>query len=81
MIVYYNANSIWTGFHQFIKIKEGLRLTKENANSCYMSNLSFFKKCIQNKSSNLYGITCIMDCPQILIYNINQIIILVFKES
>ena len=39
-------NSVWTGLHQFLQIKEGLRLTEESLNSCYMSNFTFFKKYI-----------------------------------
>ena len=37
-------NSVWSGLHQFIQIKEGLALTEENINSSLMSYLSFFKK-------------------------------------
>ena len=37
-------NSIWSGLHQFLQIKEGLTLTEENINSSFMSYLSFFKK-------------------------------------
>jgi hypothetical protein len=49
-------------------------LTEEKVNSCYMCNWIFFK-CCHNKNSNLYGITGAIDCPKILIYNKNQIII------
>lgn len=91
IIDYYNTgtlqnNSVWAGLHQFIEIKEGLRLTEENVNSCYMSNLTFFLKYITNKKNNLYGVTGTMDCPKTNkllneIYNIKQIIIPTFKES
>ena len=37
-------NSIWSGLHQFLQIKEGLTFTEENINSSFMSYLSFFKK-------------------------------------
>ena len=41
---------------QFLELKEGLNLTEENLNSCYMSNLTFFKKYINNKDYNKYGL-------------------------
>ena len=50
-------NSVWTGLHQFLQIKEGLKFTEENLNSCYMSNLSFFKKYISSNENNIYGLT------------------------
>ena len=37
-------NSIWSGLHQFLQIKEGLTFTEENINSSFMSYLSFFRK-------------------------------------
>lgn len=37
-------NSVWSGLHQFLQIKEGLIFTEENINSSFMSYLSFFKK-------------------------------------
>ena len=37
-------DSVWSGLHQFLQIKEGLRLTEENINSSFMSYLSFFRK-------------------------------------
>lgn len=36
-------NSVWSGLHQFLQIKHGLRLTTENLNSCFLSNLTFFQ--------------------------------------
>ena len=36
-------NSVWSGLHQFLEIKHGLRLTEENLNSCFISNLCFFR--------------------------------------
>ena len=50
-------NSVWPGLHQFIELKEGLNLTAENLNSCYMSNLTFFKKYKNSKGNNIYGLT------------------------
>ena len=37
-------DSVWSGLHQFLQIKEGLVFTEENINSSFMSYLSFFKK-------------------------------------
>lgn len=37
-------NSIWSGLHQFLQIKEGLTFTEENINSSFMSYISYFKK-------------------------------------
>ena len=45
-------NSVWSGLHQFLQIKEGLTFTEENINSSFMSYLSFFKK-----YKRIYGIT------------------------
>ena len=45
-------NSIWSGLHQFLQIKEGLVLTGENINSSFMSYLSYFKE-----YNLIYGIT------------------------
>ena len=60
-------NTVWAGLHQFLQIKEHLRLTEENLNSCYMSNLTFFKKYIKYKNNsdfncgiienNIFGLT------------------------
>lgn len=35
--------SVWSGLHQFLEIKHGLRLTEEKLNSCFISNLCFFR--------------------------------------
>ena len=40
-------NSIWSGLHQFLHIKERLRMTGEKLNSRFISNLTFFKKYIK----------------------------------
>ena len=78
-------NTVITGLHQFLEIKEGLSLTEENINSCYMSNLTFFKKYITNKENNIYGLTGTLgtnkskNALQIL-YNLNLLIIPPFKE-
>ena len=62
-------NTVWPGLHQFLQIKEHLRLTEENISSCYISNLTFFNKYLkknhkidfQNNSeiveNNIYGLT------------------------
>ena len=46
------TNSVWSGLHQFLQIKEGLTLTEENINSSFMPYLSYFKK-----YKRIYGIT------------------------
>ena len=79
-------NTVWTGLHQFLEIKEGLRLTEENINSCYMSNLSFFKKYISKKENNIYGLTGTLGTDKSKIalqclYNLNIFFIPSFKES
>lgn len=79
-------NTVWTGLHQFLEIKEGLNLTEENINSCYMSNLTFFKKYISNIENNIYGLTGTLgtnksqNALQIL-YNLNLLFIPSFKKS
>ena len=79
-------NTVWTGLHQFLEIKEGLSLTEENINSCYMSNLTFFKKYITNIENNIYGLTGTLgtnksqNALQIL-YNLNLLFIPSFKQS
>ena len=79
-------NTVWTGLHQFLEIKEGLSLTEENINSCYMSNLTFFKKYISNIENNIYGLTGTLgtnnsqNALQIL-YNLNLLFIPCFKDS
>ena len=37
-------NSVWSGLHQFLQIKEGLTFMEENINSSFMSYLSFFRR-------------------------------------
>ena len=78
-------NSVWTGLHQFLEIKEGLRLTEENINSCYMSNLSFFKKYISNEENNIYGLTGTLGTNKSksalqILYNLTLFFIPSFKE-
>jgi len=79
-------NTVWTGLHQFLEIKEGLRLTEENINSCYMSNLSFFKKYISKEENNIYGLTGTLGTNKSQItlqnlYNLNIFFIPSFKKS
>ena len=45
-------DSVWSGLHQFLQLKEHLRMTEENLSSCYMSNLTFFKKYIKSKNDS-----------------------------
>jgi preprotein translocase subunit SecA len=79
-------NSEWTGLHQFLQIKEGLNLTEENLNSCYMSNFTFFKKYISINENNIYGLTGTLgtqktqDAMKIL-YKLNLLFIPTFKKS
>lgn len=79
-------NTVWTGLHQFLEIKEGLRLTEENINSCYMSNLTFFKKYISNKENNIYGLTGTLGTNKTqsalkILYNLDIFFIPSFKEN
>ena len=89
-------NTVWSGLHQFLQIKEHLRLTEENLNSCYMSNLTFFKKYIkyQNKSdlnceiseNNIFGLTGTLGTERSQnalkqLYNLNLIFIPSFKQN
>ena len=78
-------NTVWTGLHQFLEIKEGLSLTEENINSCYMSNLTFFKKYISNIENNIYGLTGTLGTNQSqnalqILYNLNLLFIPSFKD-
>ena len=79
-------NSVWTGLHQFLQIKENLRLTEESLNSCYMSNFTFFKKYISKKENNIYGLTGTVGSEKTqealkILYNLNLLFIPTFKES
>ena len=83
-------NTVWSGLHQFLQIKEHLRMTEENLNSCYMSNLTFFKKYIKYKNNedlnsqiienNIYGLTGTLGSEKSqnalkLLYNLNLVFI------
>lgn len=57
-------NTVWSGLHQFLEIKEGKMFTEENLSSCYISNLSFFNKYVKKDDNNyeviennIYGLT------------------------
>ena len=90
-IDYYNTgiiqqNSVWPGLHQFLELKEGLNLTPENLNSCYMSNLTFIKKYKNLKGNNIYGLTGTVGSKETQkalhnIYNMNFIIIPTYKPT
>ena len=78
-------NSVWTGLHQFLQIKEGLNLTEENLNSCYMSNFTFFKKYISIYENNIYGLTGTLGSPKTqeamkILYQLNLLFIPTFKK-
>jgi len=79
-------NSVWPGLHQFLELKEGLNLTAENLNSCYMSNLTFFKKYMNNKGNNIYGLTGTLGSKETQlalkeIYKMNFILIPTYRPS
>ena len=79
-------NSVWTGLHQFLEIKEELKLTEENLNSCYMSNLIFFQKYITKDENNIYGLTGTLGTEKSqealkILYNLNILFIPAFKMS
>ncbi len=79
-------NSVWPGLHQFIELKEGLNLTAENLNSCYMSNLTFFKKYKNSQGNNIYGLTGTLGSKETQlalkeIYKMNFVLIPTYKPS
>ena len=89
-------NTVWSGLHQFLQIKEHLRLTEENLNSCYMSNLTFFKKYIKYKNNsdfnseiienNIFGLTGTLGSERSQnalkkIYKLNLVSIPSFKKN
>ena len=79
-------NSVWPGLHQFLELKEGLNLTAENLNSCYMSNLTFFKKYLNNKGNNIYGLTGTLGSNETQlalkeIYKMNFVLIPTYRPS
>lgn len=48
-----HANSHWPdGLHQFLQLKEGLKITVESLMACYISNMAYFKR-----YDILYGLT------------------------
>ena len=79
-------NSVWPGLHQFLELKEGLNLTPENLNSCYMSNLTFFKKYNNKEGNNIYGLTGTLGSNETQlalnkIYKMNFVLIPTYKPS
>lgn len=77
--------SVWTGLHPFLQIKEGLNLTEENLNSCYMSNFTFFKKYISFDENNIYGLTGTVGSEKTqeamkILYKLNILFIPPFKK-
>jgi preprotein translocase subunit SecA len=86
-------NSVWSGLHQFLEIKEGKMLTEENLSSCYISNLSFFNKYvikdnnkIEVKENNIYGLTGTVGSKYNIItldklYSLKVLLIPPFKKS
>ena len=86
-------NSVWSGLHQFLEIKEGKMFTEENLSSCYISNLSFFNKYvikdnnkIEVKENNIYGLTGTVGSKYNIItldklYSLKVLLIPPFKKS
>ena len=73
--------SIWIGLHQFLEIKHGLRLTEENLNSCFISNLCFFR--LYNEKYGLTGTVGSEKTQEVLkkIYNLDVVFIPTFLKS
>ena len=85
-------NSVWSGLHQFLQIREKLMITEENLSSCYISNLSFFNKYIEKNSkgevieNNIYGLTGTIGSKYNIktlnaLYNLEPLIIPSYRES
>ena len=87
-------NSVWSGLHQLLEIREKKMLTEENLSSCYMSNLSFFNKYIKTENNNIddiienniYGLTGTIGSEYNkktlkFLYKLDSLIIPSFKES
>ena len=74
-------NSVWSGLHQFLEIKHGLRLTEENLNSCFISNLCFFR--LYKEKFGLTGTIGSKKTQEVLknIYDLDVIFIPTFKEG
>ena len=74
-------NSVWSGLHQFLEIKHGLRLTEENLNSCFISNLCFFR--LYKEKFGLTGTVGSKKTQEVLknIYDLDVIFIPTFKEG
>ena len=72
--------SVWTGLHQFLEIKHGLRLTEENLNTCFISNLCFFR--LYNEKYGLTGTVGSQKTQEVFkdIYNLDVVFIPTFKE-
>jgi len=73
--------SVWSGLHQFLEIKHGLRLTEENLNSCFISNLCFFR--LYKEKYGLTGTVGSKKTEELLkdIYGLDTIFIPTFKEG
>jgi len=73
--------SVWSGLHQFLEIKHGLRLTEENLNSCFISNLCFFR--LYNERYGLTGTIGSIKTQQALkdIYDLDVVFIPTFRQG
>ena len=74
-------NSVWSGLHQFLQIKHGLRLTTENLNSCFLSNLTFFQ--LYKKLNGFTGTLGSSKTQEVIIkiYEVDLIKIPTYKKS
>ena len=74
-------DTVWSGLHQFLEIKHGLRLTEENLNSCFISNLCFFR--LYKQRYGLTGTIGSLKTQETLknIYNLDVLFIPTFRES
>jgi len=73
--------SVWSGLHQFLEIKHGLRLTEENISSCFISNLCFFR--LYNERYGLTGTVGSIKTQKALkdIYDLDVVFVPTFRQS
>ena len=73
--------SVWSGLHQFLEIKHGLRLTEENISGCFISNLCFFR--LYNERYGLTGTVGSIKTQKALkdIYDLDVVFVPTFRQS
>ena len=73
--------TVLSGLHQFLEIKHGLRLTEENLNSCFISNLCFFR--LYKEKFGLTGTVGSKKTQEVLknIYDLDVVFIPTFKKG